>query len=78
MKIKTSVSVDKTALETCQRAGVVVSQVMNDAVVKEAKRIQADAWIAENQPSMNGFSKFIEEHGSLSDMYRDDASREGK
>lgn len=70
MKHRVSVTVDKEHYQTLHAAGVNISGLVNDAIGREARRIQAEHWKAENREGMEEVANFIAQHGSFADENR--------
>lgn len=65
MKHRASVTVDKEHYLELLAAGVNISGLVNEAIGREARRIQAERWKAENREGMEEVANFIAQHGSL-------------
>ncbi|KJG71548.1 hypothetical protein UA70_07500 [Raoultella planticola] len=70
MKHKASVTVDKEHYLELLAAGVNISGLVNEAIGREARRIQAERWKAENREGMEEVANFIAQHGSFADENR--------
>ncbi|WP_407211217.1 type II toxin-antitoxin system antitoxin CcdA [Enterobacter cloacae] len=70
MKHRASVTVDKEHYLELLAAGVNISGLVNEAIGREARRIQAERWKAENREGMEEVANFIAQHGSFSDENR--------
>ncbi|MCS2164423.1 MULTISPECIES: type II toxin-antitoxin system antitoxin CcdA [Enterobacteriaceae] len=70
MKHRVSVTVDKDNYLALHAAGINISGLVNEAIGKEARRIQAERWKAENREGMEEVATFIEQHGSFADENR--------
>jgi len=70
MKYRTNVTIDKEAFEVFSSAGLNLSGMVNEMVLKEAKRIKAERWKEESRASMVEFTDYIEKHGSFADKNR--------
>ena len=53
-----------------QAAGVNISALVNDAIGREARRLQAERWKADNREGMEEVANFIMQHGSFADENR--------
>lgn len=71
MKHRASVTVDKEHYLELLAAGVNISGLVNEAIGREARRIQAERWRAENREGMEEVANFIAQHGSFADENRD-------
>ncbi|MBQ5019747.1 type II toxin-antitoxin system antitoxin CcdA [Klebsiella pneumoniae] len=70
MKHRASVTVDKKHYLELLAAGVNISGLVNEAIGREARRIQAERWKAENREGMEEVANFIAQHGSFADENR--------
>ncbi|PIF22281.1 MULTISPECIES: type II toxin-antitoxin system CcdA family antitoxin [Pantoea] len=70
MKGRVTITVDKDQYDFLIQAGVNCSGLADEVFTKEAKRIKAERWKEENRAGMAEVAAFIEEHGSLNEMYR--------
>ncbi len=70
MKHRVSVTVDKEHYQALHTAGVNISALVNDAIGREARRLQAERWKADNREGMEEVANFIMQHGSFADENR--------
>ena len=70
MKHRASVTVDKEHYLELLAAGVNISGLVNEAIGREARRIQAERWKAENREGMEEVANFIAQHVSFADENR--------
>ncbi|MBA0174387.1 type II toxin-antitoxin system antitoxin CcdA [Pectobacterium carotovorum] len=70
MKHQISIAVDKDDYQVLSAAGVNISELVNDALGKEARRIKAEEWKKENCEGMEEVAKFIARNGSFADENR--------
>ena len=70
MKHRVSVTVDKEHYQALHTAGVNISALVNDAIGREARRLQAERWKADNRDGMEEVANFIMQHGSFADENR--------
>lgn len=70
MKHRASVTVDKEHYLELLAAGVNISGLVNEAIGREARRIQVERWKAENREGMEEVANFIAQHGSFADENR--------
>lgn len=71
MKHRVSVTVDKDNYQVLSAAGVNISDLVNEAIDKETRRIRAEEWKKENREGMEEVARFIAQHGSFADENRD-------
>ncbi|MBH3293429.1 type II toxin-antitoxin system antitoxin CcdA [Serratia marcescens] len=70
MKHRVCVTVDKDNYQLLNAAGVNISGLVNEAIAKEARRLKAERWKAENRAGMEEVAAFISQHGSFADENR--------
>lgn len=70
MKHRVSVTVDKDNYQVLSSAGINISGLVNDAIRKEASKIKAEQWKADNREGMEEVANFIAQHGSFADENR--------
>jgi len=70
MKHRISVTVDKDNYQLLSSAGRNISGLVNDAIRKEASKIKAAKWKADNREGMEEVANFIAQHGSFADENR--------
>ncbi|MFJ5447352.1 type II toxin-antitoxin system antitoxin CcdA [Pectobacterium carotovorum] len=70
MKRRISIAVDKDDYQVQSAAGVNISELVNDTLGKEARRIKTEAWKKENREGMGEVAQFIAQHGSFADKNR--------
>ncbi|MGR6773256.1 type II toxin-antitoxin system antitoxin CcdA [Pectobacterium brasiliense] len=70
MKRRISIAVDKGDYQILSAAGVNISELVNDALGKEARRIKTEAWKKENREGMENVARFIAKNGSFADENR--------
>ncbi|MBS9431622.1 MULTISPECIES: type II toxin-antitoxin system antitoxin CcdA [Photorhabdus] len=70
MKHRVNVTVDKENYLTLSSAGVNISGFVNEVMTREAQRIKAESWKADNRKGMEEVAQFIEQYGSFADENR--------
>ncbi|KFX00109.1 type II toxin-antitoxin system antitoxin CcdA [Pectobacterium carotovorum] len=70
MKHRISIAVDKDDYQVLSAAGVNISELVNDVIGEEARRINAEGWKKENREGMEDVARFIAKHGSFADENR--------
>ncbi|AFI88741.1 type II toxin-antitoxin system antitoxin CcdA [Pectobacterium parmentieri] len=70
MKHQISIAVDKDDYQILSAAGVNISDLVNDAIGREARRIKAEEWKKENREGMEGIARLIAQNGSFADENR--------
>lgn len=71
MKQRITVTIDSDSYQLLKSADVNISGLVNTAMQKEALRLRAERWQAENQEGMAEVSRFIDANGSFADENRD-------
>lgn len=71
MKHRVNVTVDKDNYQILSSAGVNISALVNDVIGKEARRLKAEQWKADNREGMEEVAAFIAQQGSFADENRD-------
>ncbi|KMK80014.1 plasmid maintenance protein CcdA [Pectobacterium atrosepticum ICMP 1526] len=59
MKHQISIAVDKDDYQVLSAAGVNISDLVNDAIGRKARRIKAEEWKKENRERMEDIARFI-------------------
>ena len=70
MKHRISVTVDRDNYQALSSAGINISGLVNEAIRKEASKIKAEQWKADNRESMEEVANFIAQRGSFADENR--------
>ncbi|MCL6326121.1 type II toxin-antitoxin system antitoxin CcdA [Pectobacterium polaris] len=70
MKRRISITMDKDDYQILSAAGVNISELVNGAIGKEARRIKAEARKKENREGMKEVARFIAQNGSFADENR--------
>lgn len=70
MKHRVSVTVDRENYQVLSSAGINISRLVNDAIRKEARKIKAEQWKADNRAGMEEIANFIAQHGSFAEENR--------
>ncbi|MFP2693919.1 type II toxin-antitoxin system antitoxin CcdA [Enterobacter ludwigii] len=71
MKQRITVTIDSDSYQLLKSADVNISGLVNSAMQKEARRLRAERWLAENQEGMAEVARFIDANGSFADENRD-------
>lgn len=71
MKHRINLTVDKENYEILSAAGINISRLVNETLGKEARKIKAEQWKAENRAGMQEIADFIAQHGSFADENRE-------
>ncbi|WP_253381159.1 type II toxin-antitoxin system antitoxin CcdA [unidentified bacterial endosymbiont] len=71
MKQRITVTIDSDSYQLLKSADVNISGLVNTAMQKEARRLRAEHWLAENQEGMAEVARFIDVNGSFADENRD-------
>lgn len=71
MKHRINLTVDKENYEILSAAGINISGLVNETLGKEARKIKAEQWKAENRAGMQEIADFIAQHGSFADENRE-------
>ncbi|PHM77464.1 type II toxin-antitoxin system antitoxin CcdA [Xenorhabdus cabanillasii] len=70
MKHRISVTVDREHYQVLSSSGINISGLVNDVIGKEARRIKAEKWKADNHEGMTEVANFIAQHGSFAEENR--------
>lgn len=70
MKHRVSITVDKENYQVLSSAGINISGLVNDAIRKEARKIKAEQWKADNREGMEEVANFIAQHGAFAEENR--------
>ncbi|PVZ89036.1 hypothetical protein C9426_05910 [Serratia sp. S1B] len=70
MKHKVSIIVDRDNYQFLVSAGVNISRLVNEAIGKEARKIKAEQWQADNREGMEEVANFIAQQGSFAENNR--------
>lgn len=71
MKKTVSVTVAPELYEQARQAKLNLSAILTCALQAELKRLEAQKWKNENREGFNELNRLNEEHGLLSDKYKD-------
>lgn len=69
-KARTNVSVDADLLEEARERGVVLSELVNNALAERLRELRRQEWLGENRSRIDEYNKRIEESGVFSDGIR--------
>ncbi|AXG44534.1 MULTISPECIES: type II toxin-antitoxin system antitoxin CcdA [Photorhabdus] len=70
MKHRVNVTFDKENYLILNSAGVNISGFVNKVMTREAQRIKAESWKADNRKGLEEIAQFIEQYGSFADENR--------
>jgi len=70
MKTRTNVSIDSELLESARKQGIVISQLLEEALRKRLKEQAQRDWEKENSSEIRAYNEYIDEHGVFSDGER--------
>ncbi|HFJ1866142.1 TPA: type II toxin-antitoxin system antitoxin CcdA [Salmonella enterica subsp. enterica serovar 40:-:1,5] len=66
-----TVTIDSDSYQLIKSADVNISGLVNTVMQKEARRLRAERWQAENQEGLAEVALFIETNGSFADKNRE-------
>ncbi|MDC7233736.1 MAG: type II toxin-antitoxin system CcdA family antitoxin [Spirochaetales bacterium] len=70
MKTRTNVSIDKDLLESAKRQNIVISALLEQAIIEELKKKAEEIWIEENKTKLSRYNERISNEGVFSDDMR--------
>jgi len=59
----TNVSLDAAAVADARSFGINVSQACERGLLAEIKRVRETRWLTENKAALDGWNKYVAEHG---------------
>jgi antitoxin CcdA len=69
-KTRTYVSINKEILESAKNQNIVLSTLLEKALIEELKKIAHETWIEENNANLNRYNQRIIKDGVFSDEMR--------
>ena len=66
----TNVSLDRATVAEARELGINISQACERGLVETVKEARAARWLEENREALDGYNRYIEEHGLPLEKYR--------
>lgn len=70
LKKPTNLSLRTDLLEEARALGINLSQTLEKALEMEVKQAKEKQWLADNQPAIDAYNRYIEKNGLFSDRFR--------
>lgn len=70
MKRATNLTVDEVLLDEARAYGINLSETLTEALEARVREERARRWKEDNADAIEGYNKYIEEHGCFGDSVR--------
>jgi antitoxin CcdA len=70
MKTRTNLSIDQDLLKAAREQGLVLSNVLEEALRQCLRKTEEEAWLAENREAIRSYNQYVDAKGVFSDGIR--------